>query len=245
MKNKIFFLFIGIILISFQSCDRTITENIRSYVINYANYDSLYLDISSSENIRLSWAKQISVVDWNSKGRLKIVYDSLCEKRNDMNYYKKISYIGYPFERHYYMGNISNIDIISNVDFNSSHPAGSKLNDLVRFISVSPYKFIQSGYKETYNWVDKTPTSFEQETGITSMLTNYPEIMKYHSPIDKLLSEVTPSDMILIGDGLGGHFIGYLIFESSPEINKTHKCTITIKNTEGKLFTKSISKTFK
>ena len=245
MKKLNFITVVLIALAIFTSCDRTITESIRSYVVNYANYDSLYLDISNSENIRLSWGKQISVVDWNSKGRLKIVYDSLCEKKNDMNYYKKISYIGYPFERHYYMGNISNIDIISNNDFDPSHHAGSKLNDLVRFISVSPNKFIQSGYKDTYNWNDNCPSSFKQETEMTDRLKYDSETMKSHSPIDKLLSEVTPSDMILIGDGLGGRFIGYLLFESSPEINKTHKLTITVKTAEGKEFSRSISKTFK
>lgn len=244
MKKGIKFFRIGIILFSFYACDRTITETIRSYVLEYNDCDSIYLANTGSSNIGISWMGTTSYFGWSSKGRQKTSYDSLCTVNRDMNYYKKISYIGAPMYGYYFWGNISEINISSNVDFDSTHPAGSKLNDLVRFISVSPDKFIQSGYKNYFDWDTNCPPSFKREAGMMNFIETADENSRSHYPIDQILSELKPSDMILTGFG-DGRFIGYLLFESTPKKNKTHLFTITVKTTDGRQFTKSINETFK
>lgn len=244
MKKEIIFIWIGIIFISFQACDRTTTETVRSYVLAYQDYDSIYLGNTSSSNIGISWISNSSYYDWRSKGIQKTVYDSLCSVNNDINYYKKISYIATPMYGYYFLEHITEINVTSNVDFDSSHPAGSKLNDLIRFISVSPFKFIQSGYKDTFDWNANCPASFKKELGMMNFIQTGDDNSKSHYPIDKLLSELKAADLTLLGFG-NGRFIGYLLFESTPEINKTHLFTITVKTVEGKEFSRSISKIFK
>lgn len=244
MKKLKFSLVVIIALTVFASCDRTTTETVRSYILSFQDYDSLYLANTVSSNIGISWLSSSSYYDWKSKGNLKTVYDSLCKINNDLSYDKNISYIVAPIYGYYFLESITEIDISSNIDFDSSHPAGSKLNDLVRFISVSPYKFIQSGYKNTFDWNNNCPASFKKELGMMNFIQTKDDNSKSHYPIDQLLSDLKPSDMTLLGFG-DGHFIGYLLFESSPEINKTHNFTITVKTSEGKVFIKSISKTFK
>jgi hypothetical protein len=247
MKKTASIIVVLINMLIFISCDRVTTETIRSFVVDYADYDSIHLKLSKADNISLNWYHQISIIASWSKGREKEIYDSICEKRNDMNYNKRIQYIYIPEEGHYYIGNITKIDITSDTDFDSTHPAGSKLNDVVRIISFSPYKFIESGYKETYNWGINRPLSFNKEPdleGVLNILAGSKNDVT-HFPVDKLLSEITPTDLILIGNGYGSDFIGYLLFDSTPSVNKAQHLTVTVKTAEGKVFTKSISKTFK
>ena len=56
---------------------------------------------------------------------------------------------------------IAHIDVVSNANFDAQHPSGTSLNDLVYFISVSPKKYIDSGYNYSYDWANKTPEIFD------------------------------------------------------------------------------------
>lgn len=225
-------------LIGFVSCDRAETEVIRSYVVSYTDIDSIYLELTDSTNIRI-YANSRYVASWKSEGRSKEIYDSLCMRHNDMNYYKKTSYIMHPLGRSYFKGDISKISIISNAAFDLSHPAGESLNDRVRFISVSAVPFIRSGYKQTYNWGKNLPMNFKREFYSLSFYED-----SHHFPVDKMLSELTPEDFNLTGFG-EPYTIGYLIVESHPTLSKTHIFTVTVKTTDGRVFSKSIRKIFK
>ena len=236
-KVSIVILFILTVVV-FSSCVEITTEKIRSYVISYTDIDSIKLSITDSGNIEIITANK-DYVDWRSKGRYKVIYDSVCNAHHDMNYNKATSYVYYPAVRSYFIGRIKSISILSDVSFDNSHPAGADLKDLVCFISTSPEKFIESGYTDTFNWDDDSPDVFKKEFKHFSIYEG-----AYNFPYVWLLSEIKPEGTDIVGFG-GGITFGYLIFQSSPQLNKTHNLTVTLTTSNGSVFTRTIQKTFK
>ena len=66
----------------------------------------------------------------------------------------------------YISEDFTEITVTSDKDFDENHPAGESLNDLCRFISFSPYKFISSGYRDYYVFsVNNVSLSFVNYAG--------------------------------------------------------------------------------
>jgi hypothetical protein len=59
----------------------------------------------------------------------------------------------------------------------------------------------------------------------------------YCHPINKILSELTGSDLILANSAL-------LVFEKQPNIASVHELTVTIRLSDGRIFTPTITKVF-
>ena len=170
-------------------------------------------------------------------------YESLCRKHNDLSYNQKISVInGYDFTAQTFISeDFDSIKVTSDKDYDEKHPAGESLNDLCRFVAFSPYKFISSGYKDYYNYskdnVSKTLAKFTRYWRISEG-----QKLTCH-PIDKMLSDVTAEDLILLGYD-NPYPLFWLHFERKPIVLGEHLVTVEVRTDEGKIYTATITMNF-
>ena len=162
----------------------------------------------------------------------------LCRKHNDLTYNKKREYHLRPEWGVCSAVDFREIDIVSDKDFDSEHPAGTSLKDIVRFVSISPKKFIDSGYKETFNWRRNKPKIFKKESMISSM---FHEETENYFPINGLLKDIGKDEMQMLPEDTHG----ILFFDKEPTAEKEHTLTVTIDIGERKKLVRTITKVFK
>ena len=210
----------------------------KSYITKYTCADSIKLDISRNGNIKIKIEQGISC-SFRDKGAFKVKFDNLCKENNDLSYNKKRDYIVFPHWGYTSAARFTNIEVVSDKDFDAEHPAGTSLKDIVRFVSISPKKFIDSGYKETFNWEKNEPKIFKKEKD-TNKLFSYSELKNYF-PINGLLKDIGTDEMQM----LPANTHGILFFDKKPTADKEHKLKVTIYTREGKKFVRTITKVFK
>lgn len=215
-------------------------ELLRSYVVDYYSVDFIELKSSTSASgymvitIEPGPATGMGLESrWlgghYSSGRFKENYDALCLKHNDMGYNKTIK-IRNPGElpNHKYSGiDFTSIHIISDSDFDVEHPAGTDLGNIIRYAYYSPKKYIDSGYVDEFDWTIASGLAGEFYASTAS---------PFEHPIEKLVSELTSNDMIL----LGIYSLGILHFERQPTLSQTHSITVTMTTDEGLEFSANI-----
>jgi hypothetical protein len=245
-----------IVILTLSACflSKIETRTFRSYITSYMDIDQMELGISDAGSIMIGGRSEW-ICGWRSKGREKVLYDSLCILHNDMTYNKKREFMDPPgpdWGNGIFKGDIISIQVVSNAAFDDRHPAHSSLNDLIRFLSISLYPYFLSDYTP-FDWEKNRPGNFQCEEllRIPSAL-NREDGMCYY-PIDKNLSEIRPSDMVLAdllksfrnskGEYIG-HQLAYLVFEQQPEANKEHELTVTITLSDGRVFAPKITKVF-
>lgn len=245
LKSRLVFV-ISLITLAFMvsGCDPETLKKCRSYVGGYIELKGIELRSKDSEpyydeyDFELSRCIIIShksilpdrFYSMESTGKDGEVYDQLCIKHSDMSY-NKIRSIGLVIDSTpvYIDCDFLSIDIWSDVDFDESHPAGRSLADIVRFMSWSPYKYIKSGYSEYYHY-DKADVSaaFDRSMRVfinRDYFNSVTENCRY--PVDHLVKDLTPEDMILLGYNIG--FLGILYFEKEPDIKGEYYFTVSIK----------------
>ena len=226
-------------------CDVSKTRLFKSYITEYSYDKNIELKITNKGNIAI-YRKYTSEDDhiktasysFKSKGEEKKRYDELCKIHNDLSYNKKRSYIVVPIWGICSAIDFREIDVISDKDFDSEHPAGTSLKDIVRFVSVSPKKFIDSGYKETFNWEKNEPNFFAKDSMIPTMFQ--PESWNYF-PINGLLKDIGTDEMQMLPEDTHG----ILFFDKEPTAEKEHTLTVTIDIGERKKLVRTITKVFK
>ena len=238
VKNIFITSLLLIMIVQFQGCDVVEYKTFKSYVNTYYKYNDINLSLTPTGNIMISGASFDKHYSWKSVGGDKDVYENLCKIHNDISYDKKRGYIVGTDWGHCSTFDFNRIDVISNIDFDQKHPAGTSLNDIIRFISVSPKKYIDSNYINTYDWLNGTPDSFKKEQEMYNF-RNGIESKNYY-PINKLLSEMSINEMVMMPSE---HF-GYLIFEATPTEFKEHQLTITVSLSDGNIIVKTIKKQF-
>ena len=232
-------------LLLLLGCDRAKTVLFRSYITIYYYSKNIQLKITddgniaiykeyTSENVNIKTASY----SFKSKGEEKKRYDELCKIHNDLSYNQKRSYIADPLWGICSAIDFREIDVVSNKDFDSEHPAGKSLKDVVRFVSISPKQFIDSGYKATFDWKKNEPGFFAKDPMIPSMFRYEKE---NHFPINGLLSDIGKDEMQMLP--VNTH--GILFFDKQPTAEKEHSLTVTIYTREGKKFVRNITKVFK
>ncbi len=174
-----------LIALTMFSCDlREKKVFLRSYVMHYYDVERVILreDISSEVLVKgmyIEFYHLTSLGAYNSTGSLKRSYDALCEKHNDMTYNRK--FVIWDSAGPHQTSNIGidfvSIDIVSDIDFDTEHPAGESLGDIVRFRSISSKPYIDSGYKGSE-----------------------------YTTVEGLVSELTPDQLTLLGQNtfIGG-----------------------------------------
>jgi len=126
----------------------------------------------------------------------------------------------------------------------------------VRFLSVSPIRFIQSNYGETFDWenvcLEIRELLFIEATGLPFCYA------ERHFPVKGKLADLTQESFLLLGTGTDSHwipypgwgnttpgvFIGYLVFEQEPKISGVHELTVTIRLGDGRVLSRTIEKVF-
>ena len=244
MKRVIFLSLAAVLLC--MGCDISKTELFKSYVNTYRYSENIQLRMTDTGNIAIyreytSEGDNIktAVYSFKSKGEEKKIYDELCKIHNDLSYNQKRSYIKFTGWGICSAIDFREIDIVSNKNFDSEHPAGRSLKDIVRFVSISPKQFIDSGYKATFDWDNNEPEIFKKEKE-TARLFAYSESKNYF-PINGLLSDIGKDEMQMLP--VNTH--GILFFDKQPTAEKEHSLTITIYTREGKKFVRTITKVFK
>ena len=233
------------VLLLLLGCDRAKTVLFRSYITIYYYSKNIQLKITDDGNIAIY--KKYTSEDVNiktasysfkSKGEEKKKYDELCKIHNDMSYNQKRSYIVVPIWGRCSAIDFREIDVVSDKNFDSEHPAGTSLKDIVRFVSVSPKKFIDSGYKETFNWRRNKPKIFKKESMISSM---FHEETENYFPINGLLKDIGSDEMQMLPEDTHG----ILFFDKEPTAEKEHTLKVTIDIGERKKLVRTITKVFK
>ena len=228
-----------------MGCDVSKTILFKSYMTIYYYSENIQLRITDAGNIAIyreytSKEDNIKTASYSfkSKGENKKIYDELCKIHNDLSYNQKRSYIVAPLWGRCSAIDFKEIDVVSDKDFDSEHPAGMSLKDIVRFVSISPKKFIDSGYKETFNWRRNKPKIFKKESMISSM---FHEETENYFPINGLLKDIGSDEMQMLPEDTHG----ILSFDKEPTAEKEHTLTVTIYTREGKKFVRTITKVFK
>ena len=242
MKRVIFLSLAAVLLC--MGCDISKTILFKSYVTRYFYSENIQLRITDAGNISIyreymSENKKVktAIYSFNSKGEGKKIYDELCKIHNDLSYNQKRSYIADPLWGKCSAIDFREIDVVSNKDFDAEHPAGRSLKDIVRFVSISPKQFINSGYKATFDWKKNEPGFFAKDPMIPSMFQS--ETGCYF-PINGLLSDIGKDEMQMLP--VNTH--GILFFDKQPTAEKEHSLTVTIYTREGKKFVRNITKVF-
>jgi len=222
----------------YQSCDRARYHVFKSYVTRYCKFEDIGIDTTKAGNIIIRGKGRVKQYSWRDEGGEKTTYEALCRKHNDLTYNKKREYRLSPEWGVCSAIDFKEIDIVSNKDFDAEHPAGTSLKDIVRFVSVSPKKFIDSGYKETFNWRRNRPEIFKKDSMILSLFQRETE---NYFPINRLLKDIGTDDMQMLP--VNTH--GILFFDKEPTAEKEHTLTVTIDIGERKKLVRTITKVFK
>lgn len=243
MKRLIFLSLAAVLLC--MGCDISKTELFKSYINTYYYSENIQLRITDAGNIaiyREYTSKEdnikTAVYSFKSKGEEKKIYDELCKIHNDLSYNQKRSYIRFTDWGICSAIDFREIDVVSDKDFDAEHPAGKSLKDVVRFVSISPKQFIDSGYAATFDWKKNEPGFFAKDPMIPSMFRYEKE---NHFPINGLLSDIGKDEMQMLP--VNTH--GILFFDKQPTAEKEHSLTVTIYTREGKKFVRNITKVFK
>ncbi len=144
--------------------------------------------------------------------------DILTDKYNDKYWDRYISTNPAALDRtSCYSNEFTGITVISDSDYNGI-PAGQPLDPIVRIMATSPYRWLSSHGKLTYDWMS-APTDYSLVLKHNPQ-TVYGELF----PVYKCIQDLVPSDMLL----LNRHSL-YLLFTETPEI-KEHNLRITFKD---------------
>ena len=222
----------------YQSCDRARYHVFKSYVTRYCKFEDIGIDTTKAGNIIIRGKGRVKQYSWRDEGGEKTTYEALCRKHNDLTYNKKREYRLSPEWGVCSAVDFREIDVVSDKDFDAEHPAGTSLKDIVRFVSISPKKFIDSGYKETFNWRRNKPQIFRKDSIIQIMFLSETES---YFPINGLLKDIGKDEMQMLP--VNTH--GILFFDKQPTAEKEHLLTVTIYTREGKKFVRTITKVFK
>ncbi len=222
----------------YQSCDRARYHVFKSYVTRYCKFEDIGIDTTKAGNIIIRGKGRVKHYSWRDEGGEKTTYEALCRKHNDLTYNKKREYRLSPEWGVCSAVDFREIDVVSDKDFDAEHPAGTSLKDIVRFVSISPKKFIDSGYKETFNWRRNKPQIFRKDSIIQIMFLSETES---YFPINGLLKDIGKDEMQMLP--VNTH--GILFFDKQPTAEKEHLLTVTIYTREGKKFVRTITKVFK
>lgn len=232
------------VLMLIVSCSIRETYYARSMVSAYYSGD-MYLEELEKNKIFINFTTHKLL---GSRKSNTYTYDRLCEKHNDMTYNRKVKQLtASPIDpNEFILTDYISISVISDADWDAGHSAGALLNDITMFLSASPKKYIDSGYKDKYDWKNGSH-EYDTERYFYSFYDSYPETRNknpYH-PIEKLVSELTIEDMILLGNGAPySEILALLKFTSFPTVEKKHNITVTLTTDEGETFSDTITMTF-
>lgn len=131
------------------------------------------------------------------------------QKYDDTHYHSFIPYHGY---YSVYANEFTAVDLVSDTDFNGIQ-AGESLGGIVRLHALSPYRWLASESKDTFDWKRYDDTTFWPNKSAFPISQLF--------PVNHFLKDLTTDDLRLL---MWGHT--FLYFEELPVI-KNHTLTLT------------------
>lgn len=139
------------------------------------------------------------------------LFEEKIEECGDTGYYGYWEHDQYRFFPSF-NSNYPSFEIVSDVDWDAEHPAGTPINDKFDFYALSAYPFVQSGYEPyipsgesdvIYDdiWHYYYDDDYEEEAEMAkNYFYEYDPMERY--PVVKPFSEVTQNDFYMLGTGL-------------------------------------------
>ncbi|MDO4190922.1 MAG: hypothetical protein Q4D14_04460, partial [Bacteroidales bacterium] len=171
------------------------------------------------------------------------IFERMNNRHSDTCYYRKcIIYDSWLYPcRNYACFDIESIVVTCVEDFDEQHPAGSILNDIIRFVGITPIPYIKSGYEAEYNWESGVRNEAIVNTLYRQICTTESE-SSYTHLIDKPLVDVTRDDMMLLGGDTpysvdlkeyGPHIAAFLVFTRKPTLGYKQPMKVYINGYDG------------
>ena len=203
MKRNLIILFA---LLFCAGCYKIVYTN--SYILGFHDIQSMgaigkYVSIGDENyvrvNVHVKTARMVTDV-FGDRVSENGSYKELCKKYGDVSYRKRSlstgANLGTPNGYSWPNADIREIEVISNDDWDATHPAGSLLNDIAWFTSTSLYPFIKDSY---------SGFSYKPEEWSEFYQTSYRNIQSSRDwetrPVDKLLSKIYFYEIYLLGFG--------------------------------------------
>lgn len=229
------------LLFSCNKEEKAFILNSKSFVLGYYELESLQLYEGDKHCIKVFENTKNGLISINSN---KNILEQLNFEHNDLTYNREVQY--YMMPNIYITPDFHSVSIISDADYNEDHLAGTSLSNITRFMSISPMRYIQSGYEDTFDW--KTYTNFEEFLSFWPFLYTSNNIYHYTRgaenvyPIDSKVSELTSTDLSILGRGVhvtadkrpNGYPLAVIKFIEEPTISKEHNFTVTFTDLTGK-----------
>jgi hypothetical protein len=217
MKTKIFFFLAVISGMLTTSCEEPATG---MYVSDH--YIQLYYDMEEiSASVRDNFPGIIFIgyeaEEYSKGGKTEPQYMALAERYNDFGYDQAV----YPGMYRAVSNEFTGIDVVSDKDFNGI-PAGQSLGSVVKLLSASAKRYIDSKYSEWFNWGDNLPDDY-----IVNGVKLLTEDFEYgFFPVYGTLDSLDPAELVLLY-----YSCICLTFTETPAI-KEHNLTITFSDAE-------------
>lgn len=146
-----FFLFILIVVFSVQfSCQDSDSGNKDTGVMKSSNYVQTYIAANDFDLKEAGDSGEYVIGIYFKGERISILHPANEEKFEKIaKSFHDVSYTGYvvPDANQALSEPLSFIGIICDKNYDADHDAGQSLEDIVLFCAISPYEFIQNGYK--------------------------------------------------------------------------------------------------
>jgi hypothetical protein len=269
MKKNIKILLCILSLIFIASSCKTGWEDIYTghFIDGYSDYDEIALQITPSGNIAVEAVNPYYLCGWFTTHNApnidthKDLYDSISALKGDTAYEgSRRQWIG--FSNHTagvtivnFISDIISINLKSGQDFDENHSAGTSLDDIVNLFSTTFTPYIRNGYRQQYEWTDEICDYFyaiEYNRDYYGYMRDFNKLVYF--PVYSSLSEITASDI----EGLQFYRFSedfdpafnidaplcYLVFTKAPTLAQTHNLTVTITLSDGRVFEKTITKSW-
>lgn len=254
MKKPISLLLAVLLLGSLSSCDVEEYMFTKSFVTSFFFIEDIGFESAEPEGPFITLVAQ---TEWENRVDFRqgvASYEDRCRYYGDTSYNRKISmkFCNQTVDAFYQ--HFERIDVVCQEEYDAQHPAGTSLNDIVMFFSLTPSPFIESGYCELFRDFDSLPTISgyplrdrtddyaymynNSEEEYVELYHNYKEIPSQWFPVYGKLCELTSEDLKLVKmpGGYRNH-LGVLHFTSAPSTDGPKTFTVTMTTVDGEVFT--------
>lgn len=209
------YLLISLCLCMLSGCHVPEQEDDNGDVIKSESLIELYILATSTNPIRIPFTEGAPIgkgeqgITLNNSEAERVPLMEMRQRYDDTHYnsYKRMGYYVV------YANDFIAMDLVSDTDFNGIK-AGESLGGIVRLHSLSPYRWLISGSKVTFDW-----TLFNDVTFWPNNTSALP--IKQLFPVNSYLKDLSPNDLKLL---MVNHT--FLYFEELPTIKK-HTLTLT------------------
>lgn len=146
------------------------------------------------------------------------------------------------------------VNVYTDTRYDINHGAKELLNDIVKFMSSSPYKFIRSRFSKCYNIGEDVSDMYNDlfAGDLKWIASNYfyayirstfGETSSALYPIEKTVDKLLPEDLILLSLPKKGS-LAFLYFVQPPEPPGEYNITVEMVGTNGITYSATTTMTF-